>query len=142
MANRHFYFIFENLNLANDDWTELVDRFKQRGSNNSPQPAERNHQRPRLDGEAIIFEALFNEQAVNEDAVEGQLTSILQIPPPRIDRTIEENGDKVVTYQVDGVDSLVHTILAGEGAGWGESRLAAHAYLALNRSEWEEEELV
>jgi hypothetical protein len=139
MAKRHFYFIFENLNLSSDGWNELIDRFKQRGSKNSPQPAKRNHQRLRLDDQAILFEALFNEQAVNENAVEGQLASILQIPPPRIDRTIVEDGDKVVTYQVDGVDSLIHTVLAGEGASWDESRLSTLDYLSLNRTEWEEE---
>ena len=140
MANRHFYFVFENLALSQDDWEELIDRFMQRGSNNSPQPAERNHQRLRLDGQAILFEAKFNEQAVNERAVEGQLASILRVPPPRIDYIVEENGDKIVTYAVDGVDSLLHTVLSGEGATWDESRMATHAYLFANMNEWEPEE--
>ena len=138
MANRHFYFVFENLALSQDDWDELLQRFQQRGSTTSSQPAERNHQRLRLDGQAIIFEALFNENAVNEMAVEGILASITKVPPPRIDYTIVENGDKVVTYDIDGVPSLVHTVMANEGATWNESRAAILSYLSANKLEWED----
>jgi len=136
MANRHFYFVFENLALSQDDWDALVERFRQRGSTTSPQPAERNHQRLRLDEQAIIFEALFNENAVNERAVEGILSSITKIPPSRIDFAIEENGDKVITYDIDGVPSLVHTVMANEGATWNESRIAILSYIQTNKAEW------
>jgi len=138
MANRHFYFSFENLALVESDWIDLVERFRQRGSaNNGDNPAERNHQRERLDGQAIIYEALFNENAVNANAVRGILTSITGVTPKRISYDTVAGDNLVTTYTLDGVDSLIQSVFGINGATWQESRVEVISYLAENSEEWE-----
>ena len=138
MTDRHFYFVFENLDLSGSDWDDFVQKIKQRGSNNDPQPANRNHWRYRLDNQAIIFEALFNEAAVIEQAVIGVLTSVTQVPPPRIDYAMVEG---ISTYTIDGVDSLIQQVFGSNDATWEESRQDVLSYLSANQDAWEEEEI-
>ena len=137
MAQRHFYFAFENLDLSGEDWDDLVQRFKQRGSTDDPQPARRNHWRYRTDEQAIIFEALFNEQAVNENAVRGILTSITGVPPPRIDY---ETVDNVTTFAIDSTDALIQRMFGEDDAIWMESGDECRAYLKANQEDWDIQE--
>ena len=136
MANRHFYFLLENLTLSGDDWDALAGLIKQRGANDDPQPCNRNHWRYRLDNQAVIFEALFNESAVNANAIKGLLTAVTQIPANRIDYTTDAN---ITTFTIDDVESLGQIVFGGDGAEWNDSRLDCLAYLSAYRTAWEPE---
>lgn len=138
MANRHFYFAFENVAMTNPDWLDLVERYRQRGSaNESDQPAERNHQRDRPDGEAIIYEALFNEAAVSPVAVRGVLASVTGVTPPNISFNTVTGDTNVTTYTILGTDSLIQRVFGGDDATWSESRLEATAYLEEYKDDWD-----
>lgn len=139
MANRHFYFSFENLALSAADFQEMVDRYAQRGqANQGRQPAFRNHTRERLDGQEVLFEALFNEAAVNTQAVTGSLASVTGVTPPNITVETAQTGEgtDVHTYSLTGVASMVQRVFAGEGVVWNDSRLEVLAYIVANQDQW------
>jgi len=64
----HGYFAVEDLNLSDAQRDTLVEVLKKLGPDTHPQPACLNHWRTRLDGDAAIFEALFDGDMLTVDA--------------------------------------------------------------------------
>lgn len=145
MASRHFYLGIENLNLNAAQRQTLVDALKALGPASDPQPARLCHWRTRLDGDAAIFEALFNEDNVTIQAFKNRLADIFSVDPATIDHaTVTQHfagGDTpVVTFSRLGTDYLRFALFGGAGATWMESGNECRGYLALNKAEWEVEE--
>lgn len=144
MAQRHFYLGIENLTLNATQRQTLVDALKALGPASDPQPARLCHWRTRLDGEAAIFEALFDEGNLTVQAFKQRLGTIFSVDPTAIDHDTVTNhfadGDTpVVTFSRGGVDYLRFALFGGQSATWMESGDEARGYLAANRDEWEEE---
>jgi hypothetical protein len=141
---RHLYLGVENIGLNTAQRATLIDALRALGPRSDPQPARLNHWRTRLDGEAAIFEALFNENALMVDAFKARLASIFSIDPATIDhaassRSFADGSTPIVVFSRSGVDYLRFALFGGVDAAWMESGDECRGYLALNRDEWEPE---
>lgn len=144
----HGYFGIENLALNDNQRGELVDALRKLGPTSDPQPARLCHWRTRLDGQAAIFEALFNEAHITVDAFKMRLGVIFSIDPQTIDHAINlvtfaARETAIATFSRGGTDYLRLAMFGYDGADWPtwmESGDEARSYLAANREEWEVEE--
>lgn len=142
MAKRHFYLGIENLNLNTAQRQTLIDALKVLGPASDPQPARLCHWRIRLDSEAAIFEALFDEDTLTVERFKQRLGTIFSVDPDSIDHTTQQTQyGPLVTFSRGGTDYLRFLLFGGAGASWMESGDAARAYLSSNREEWETPEL-
>ena len=148
MTKRHVYFGIENLALNDQQKATLVDALKQLGPKSHSQPACLMHWRIRLDGDAAIFEALFEEDAITVDAIRQYLANVFGIDAQNIGDsvsfvTLDSRETAVVRYSYAGTDYLqlaVFGYAGGEWPTWSESGDEVRAYLAANREQWESEE--
>ena len=144
MAQKHLYFGAENLNLNTIQRAALITALRALGPASDPQPARLNHWRTRLDGEAAIFEALFNENALTVAAFKSRLGNIFDVDPATIDhvaagRSYAGGTTAVVTFSRGGTDHLRFALFGGVNTTWAESGDECRGYLAANRDEWEPE---
>ena len=145
MADWHGYFAIEDLNLNDNQRDTLVDVLKALGPKTHPQPACLNHWRTRLDGDAAIFEALFDESLLTVEAMKDRLAAIFGISPATIDHTLTifhfgPGSTPVVVFSRNGTDYLRMALFGGPDATWEESGDEVRAYLALFADQWELEE--
>jgi hypothetical protein len=146
MANRHVYFGIENLGLGDAGRDTLIQALRDLGPASDPQPARLCHWRTRLDGQAAIFEALFNEDNITVAAFKVQLSLIFGVEPVTIDHavslvTFDVLQTAVVTFSRNGADYLHVAFFGYDGATWptwAESGTEARAYLAANAAEWDD----
>ena len=143
----HGYWGIENLALNDTQRDTIVDELRRLGPSSDPQPARLNHWRTRLDGQAAIFEALWDEQYITIDTFKQRLAALFNIDPETIDHdtnlvTFAARQSAVVTFSRNGTDYL-RTVFFGYAGGefpeWDESGDEARAYLALFADEWEPE---
>jgi len=139
----HGYFGIEDINLTDNQRDTLIGVLKQLGPDAHPSPACLNHWRTRLDGDATIFEALFDESLLTVDAFKVRLAAIFGVDPGTIDDdlTIFHFGDgntPVVVFSRSGTDYLRLALFGGVGATWMESGDECRAYLSLYRDLWDE----
>jgi hypothetical protein len=144
MANRHFYLGIENINLNASQRQTLIAELKALGPASDLQPARLNHWRTRLDGEATIFEALFNEDNLTVTRFKQRLGNIFSIDPATINHSNNLQdyagyGTPVVTFSHDGTDYLRFALFGGVGAAWMESGDECRGYLKANYGEWHED---
>ncbi|HDZ37099.1 MAG TPA: hypothetical protein ENH62_02225 [Marinobacter sp.] len=142
MAMRHFYLGIENLNLNNNQRQVLVDELKALGQASDSQPARLNHWRTRLDGEAIILEANFNEDNLTIQRFKQRLAATFGISADDISHVTQNrsfSGDMtlLVTFAYGGTDYLRFALFGGGGASWMQSGDECRGYLAANKEEWE-----
>ena len=55
----HGYFVIERLNIGAGNWASLLALIEALGTHDSPMPANNTHDRTRPDGDAAIYESLF-----------------------------------------------------------------------------------
>lgn len=139
----HGYFGIENLNLNAAQRATLVAALRALGPASDPQPARLCHWRTRNDGQAAIFEALFNENVLTIAVWKQRLGAIFGVDPSTIDHALVilhfgGGNTPVVTFSRTGTDYLRVALFGGVGAAWGDSGDEARAYLAANAAEWEE----
>lgn len=142
MAKWHGYFAIENLNLNASQRQALVEALKQLGPVSDPQPARLLHWRARLDGEAIIFESLFNEANLTVSKFKEWLGNIFNVNPDTIDHstqnpTFANRPTPVVTFSRNGTGYLRMALFGGTGATWMQGGDECRAYLALYQDAWE-----
>ncbi len=145
MTEWHGYFAIEDLNLTNAQRDTLIDVLKNLGPETNPSPACLNHWRTRLDGDATIFEALFNDAALTIDAFKERLGAIFDVDPATIDHTLTVrhfgDGDTpVAIFSRTGTDYLRMALFGGPHATWQESGDEVRAYLALYADQWDPDE--
>ena len=134
------YYGIENLGLNATQKQDLIDGLKQLGSNQSPYPNYRNHWRPRLDNDAIIFEGKFNDSDWTVESVKNKLANLFGVDPATIDDSLQSTQyGPVVTYSRNG-DKLRMIAFGGLLASWLESWEKVSAYLINNLEEWEQAE--
>jgi hypothetical protein len=135
------YFGIENLNLTNPQKQMLIDGIKGLGDNNSPYPNFRNHSRLRLDNNAILFEANFDETSVTIAAIKARLATIFSVAAGTISHsTIQSAYGLVVTFTHSAQQKMRMIAFGHDGANWGtweQSNAAARGYLLANAAQWE-----
>jgi hypothetical protein len=138
MALKHCYIGIENLNLNATQRDTLIDVLKALGPASDSQPAHLNHWRTRLDNEAIILEALFNEDNLTVAAFKNRLAAIFGVDPASVgDASSSTPYGPMVTFSRGGTDYLQFLLFGGAGATWQQSGDGCRAYLAANAAEWE-----
>ncbi len=126
MTEWHGYILYEkHPTLTNQEWDNAI--LAMEGTLNDfpddPQPAKRLHHRFSLDGEKVIYEALFIEAKMNH----GVLTAALVA-------WIKENIDPNASVGTYVKNKLTVWEL---GEKWNKSGDEARQYLFDNQSEWE-----
>ena len=142
MARRHFYLGIENLNLDDSQRTILIAELRALGPASDPQPARLNHWRTRLDGQAAIFEANFNENALTIETFKKRLGAIFGVSWITIGASTQiahfAGGDTpVITFSRTGTDYLRVALFGDIGVAWNESGDECRGYLKVNQAEWE-----
>ena len=145
MATRHFYIGIENINLNVVQRQILIDELKSLGPASNPQPARLCHWRTRLDGEAAIFEALFDESNLTLNKFKQRLGAIFSVGPGSIDHSTNQvdfagHGTQIVMFSRDGTDYLRFALFGGIDAAWMDSGDECRGYLKANYDEWNEPE--
>lgn len=143
--NRHSYFGIENLALNAAQRATLIAVLNDLGPLTRPQPCENNHRRVRLDGDAAIYEALWNEDTITIAMFKARLGDIFEIDPVTIDHrvngvTFSIRETAVVTFSRNSTDYLRVAFFGyaenGNWPTWEESRVETMQYLANNATEW------
>jgi len=148
MTTRHVYLGIENLNLNDAQRQTLVEALRALGPSSDPQPARLCHWRTRLDNDAAIFEALFDEDNISVQAFKDRLGAIFSVDPATIDHstnntTWDTRASSVVTFSRNSTDYLRVVMFGYAGADWPtwvQSGDECRAYLAANLAEWESED--
>ena len=143
MAKWHGYLAMENVGLNAAQKATLIAAIKALGPGNDPQPARLNHWRTRLDGEAAIFEAAFDEDNLTVAVWKQRLGDIFGVSWVTIGHTatdviFDSLVTPVIMFHRLGVDYLRVALFAGVGATWDQSHDEVMGYLALYHDEWEE----
>ena len=146
MTDWHGYYGIENISLNEAQKATLVQELRELGPSTNPQPAYLCHWRTRLDNEAAIYEALFDEDNLTVAKFKQRLGAIFGVDPATIDHaTVQRDfagyGTPVVTFTRLGAEYLRMALFGGTGATWEESRRECIGYIIANISEWEPDDL-
>lgn len=145
MANIHLYFGIENLNLTAPQKASLLEALQALGqANNGASPQFRNHWRIRLDNDAIIFEASFDESNLTIAAIKARLATIFGVAVGTITHSTSQNATYglIATFIHSAQNKIRMVAFGHNGTNWGttaQSRAAAQAYLIANAAAWETE---
>ena len=133
------YYGIEDLGLTNNQRQTLIAALRDLGDNQSKYPNYRNHWRTRIDNRAIIFEGKFNDDEWNAESIKNKLANIFNVDPDLIEANSQTTQyGPVVTFSRSG-DKLRLIAFGGLLATWKESHNQVKAYLAENKTDWEEE---
>jgi len=144
MAFAHVYLGMLNVALTDPQKTQLVAALNELGPANDPQPAHLNHRRIRTDNNAVIYEALFDEDTISIDSVKTYLANIFGVNPTNIThsvafQTFSTIQTAIVTFSYSSTARL-RIAFFGKGNGgwptWEQSREEARAYIAANAAAW------
>ena len=138
----HGYFGIENINLSDAQRDTLVAVLRQLGPASDPSPARIMHWRTRLDGQAAIFEAMFQNGDLTVATFKQRLANIFGIDPATISHSTvtQDWGNQetpVITFSRNGTDYLRVAVFAGKQKYWEASGDAARGYISANLAEWE-----
>ena len=141
MARWHGYFGMENIGLNAAQRAALVAVLRALGPSSDPSPARLCHWATLPDGEIVVFEAAFAEDALTVDAFKQRLGSIFGVSPATIAAdvstvTLAERASVVAMFSRSGTDYLRVALFGGVDATWAESRIEALAYLASKRGSY------
>lgn len=142
MATWHGYLGIENINLNSSQRQTLVQAIRALGPSNHSQPCMLNHWRTRLDNDAAIFEALFDEDNLTVNWFKQRLGAIFGVSWVTIGHSVQNvtfvsQNTPIVTFSRTGTDYLRMALFGGTGATWEQSRVEVLGYLAANQAEWE-----
>ncbi len=138
----HGYFAVEDLNLNVNQRQMLIEQLKKLGPAEHPSPAMRNHWRVRLDGNAVIFEALFNNNVLTVDSFRDRLAALFNVDSDTVDSrlqnvTFKNRPTPIATFSWGGTDYLRFALFGGVDAAWKDSGDECRGYLVTNQDEWE-----
>lgn len=140
--NIRVYFGIENINLTNQQRNTLVAGLQQLGHNTSHLTNERNHWRIRLDNQAVIFEALFDENDLTIAAIKQRLANLFNVAVDTISHSTQQTAYGLLVTFIHGGQNKMRMIAFGhDGNAWGtwaESNLAVHVYLFNNLLAWDD----
>ena len=137
------YWYVERLNLTNAQRDTLVDGLKALAPNVArPQPADRNHWRVRMDGNAAIFEAEWDDTTITAVSVRNRLAALFGVSQASVTHTtsaptILARPSEVATYRYNSQDRVRFGVFGGRDSDWGSSQAEAREYLLQNAAAWE-----
>lgn len=145
MANIYGYFGIENLALTNPQRNTLVSELGLLGQEDTGACHRRMRSRVRLDNQAIIFRAVFDENQLTPTALRNRLATIFGVSANSITPTVTTVNlagylTQVITFNRLGTDYLRCVLFGKPNGGWPtiqQSRDAAAAYIAANLAQWE-----
>jgi len=139
----HGYFVVERNTVGIGNWQALLLLFDQMGTKESIYPAYNNHFRTRLDGNAKIYESLFEPEGVSIHDFKHFLADEFIVAFDDIGDTqfVESYADYdsnvwVFSYPVGGDDRFTVRRF-GRGGTWEESWNECEGYLTMNLNQWE-----
>lgn len=145
MANIYGYFGIENLALTNPQRNTLVSELGLLGQEDNGACHRRMISRVRLDNQAVIFRAVFDENHLTPTAIRNRLATIFGVAANSITfaittPTLGGQVTQVVTFTRLGTDYLRCVLFGKPNGGWPtiqQSGDAARAYVIANLAEWE-----
>lgn len=145
MANIYGYFGIENLALTNAQRNTLVSELGLLGQEDSGACHRRMISRVRLDNQAVIFRAVFDEAQLTPTAIRNRLATIFGVAANTITPTVTTVNlagitTQVVTFTRGGTDYLRCVLFGKSNGGWPtiqQSGDAARAYHSAHRAEWD-----
>lgn len=134
----HGYIGFENIALTAQQKQTFVAGLQALGPSHADNGAYLNHMRVRLDNDAAIFEALFDEDQLTVLAWRQRLADIFGVAVANITASTQQTQyGPVVTFVYQSTNRLRGLLFGGVGTDWQESNAACRAYLAANSAAWE-----
>lgn len=119
----------------------LLAALQQLGPQNDSRPAHRNHWRIRLDNDAAIFEAMFDDSLLTAAQFRQRLASIYGVAVAQVTSSTSNPAvGTVLTLSYQSVHRLRVVLFGGVNATYQESGDAARAYLAANAAAWGDDE--
>lgn len=134
---RRFYVGIENISLTTAQKNTLIAGIQALGANSDGNPAHRNHWRFRLDTNAAIFEAKFDDTQLTVAAFTNRLATIFTVDPALITAVVTTGAVGTLgIFSYQSVQKLRLVLFGGVTATYAESLAACAAYLATNSAAW------
>lgn len=138
MSIRRLYFGVENISLTTPQKGTLVSALQALGPAGDAMPSHINHWRVRLDNDALIFEALFDDALLTVAAITTRLATIFGVPAAQITSVVTTPAvGMVAVFSYQAVQKMRLVLFGGASATYQDSGDAARAYLASNAAAWE-----
>jgi len=131
----------ENIALNQAQRDAFRERLRIIGPAEHPQPSELMHWRTRLDGEAVIMRAQFQDADMTMAGLRRLLADTLGIPVAQVTSataavTYRTIPSAIVTMTVAGIDQMRFIQFAGSRSTVDQSNIEVLAYLQLNAVAW------
>lgn len=131
----------ENISMTQAQKDAFRETFRAIGPASNPQTAEMMHWRTRLDGDAVIMRALFNDTDINGSGLRSLLATALGVPPAQVTSantsvTYLTVASVILTMSVNAVQTMRFIRFAGMSANVTQSNIEALAYLKLYAAAW------
>lgn len=135
------YFGIENIALTAPQKATLVQALQALGPLSDPQPAELMHWRVRLDNDAVIFRARFQDGALTVANLRNYLANVFGVPVAQVSaattqQTFAARPSPIVTLSYQATPRLRVALFGGTTATTAESNSEVLAYLAANAAAW------
>ncbi len=135
------YFGIENLALTAPQKQTLVSALQALGPSSDPQPAELMHWRIRLDGDAVIFRARFQDGDLTTLNLRQFLANVFGVAVANVtagttSTTFLALPSPIVTMTYLAVARMRFVLFGGLGATVAESNAEVIAYLKANAAAW------
>ena len=116
----------------------LIDALRVLVPERDEQPAWRVHLRLRLDSQAAIVEARWQDAHVTDASIRRYLAQAFGVAEGTVTSAVTTNAfGRVLTLTHSAVQRVRFLLFGGVGASWEQSRQAVLAYLAANIAQWE-----
>ena len=134
----HQYIGIEILSMTAGQRQTLIDALRALLPERDEQPAWRVHLRLRLDNQAAIIEARWQDAHITDARVRRYLAEAFDVAEGTVTSAVSSNAfGRVLTLTHSAVQRVRFLLFGGIGATWEQSRQAVLAYLAANLAQWE-----
>ena len=134
----HQYIGIEILSMTTGQRQTLIDAIRALLPERDEQPAWRVHHRMRLDNQAAIIEARWQDVDVTNGKCIQYLANAFGVAPATVTSAATTNAyGRILTLTYNAVQRVRFLIFGGVGATCEQSRQAVLAYLAANIAQWE-----
>ena len=135
------YFGIENLALTAPQKATLVAALQALGPSSDPQPAELMHWRVRLDNDAVIFRARFQDGDLTTANLRQFLANAFSVPVAQISQVTTSTTfltlpSPIVTMTYQAIQRMRFVLFGGLAATTQQSNAEVLAYLAANAAAW------
>ena len=134
----HQYIGIEILSMTAGQRQTLIDALRALVPERNEQPAWRVHLRIRLDNQAAIVEARWQDAHITDASIRRYLAQAFGVAEGTVTSAATTNAfGRVLTLTQSAIQRVRFLLFGGVGASWEQSRQATLAYLAANLAQWE-----